>query len=401
MPEMKTKPTQLAIKLLTEQGIIPDFILCRAREPLDEQRKRKIETYANIGADYVISAPDIKTIYSVPLNFEQEHLGEKILKKLQLQPKVTPDWRSWESLVQRLEHPAHKVRIAMVCKYVDSGNYHIADSYISVNEALKHAGAYLNAGIEITWLDAKDFERHPENASMLDQFDGIVVPGGFGGTGVEGKIIAIQYAREHKIPFLGLCYGMQLAIIEYARHICGLDGAHTTEVDPKTPYPVIDMLPEQRTVKEKSGSMRLGVYGATLQENSFIFDLYYRTGRLQRDQQQLGLLRAQGQMFRLGKTPLHHMILERHRHRYEQNPQFIRQLEQAGLIFSGHHEREDGTKLMEFIELPRDKHPCFIATQSHPCFKSTLLDPAPLYVGFIAAALGTHSSVLPPEGQVV
>jgi len=402
MPEMKTKPTQLAIKLLTEQGIIPDFILCRAREPLDEQRKRKIETYANIGADYVISAPDIKqTVYAVPLNFEKEKLGEKILQKLHLQPKTIPDWRSWEALVHRLEHPAKRIRIAMVCKYVDSGNYHIADSYISVNESLKHAGAYLDAGLEITWLDAKDFERHPENITLLDQFDGIVVPGGFGSSGVEGKIMAIHYAREHKIPFLGLCYGMQLATIEYARHACGLAGAHTTEVDPRTPYPIIDMLPEQRSVKEKSGSMRLGAYGATLLENSFVFDLYYRTGRLQRDQEHLSILRAQGQLFRLGKTPLHNMILERHRHRYEQNPQFIRQLEQAGLVFSGYHEREDGTKLMEFIELPRSQHPCFIATQSHPCFKSTLIDPSPLYVGFVAAAQRTRELSPPQEEQTL
>ncbi len=402
MPEMKTKPTQLAIKLLTEQGIIPDFILCRAREPLDQQRKKKIETYANIGADYVISAPDIKnTLYAVPLNFEREHLGEKILKKLQLQPKTTPDWRNWEALTHRLEQPQRNINIAMVCKYVDSGNYHIADSYISVNEALKHAGAYLNAGVHITWLDAKDFEKNPASVAVLKSFDGVIVPGGFGGTGVEGKMMAIQYAREQKIPFLGLCYGMQLAIIEFARHVCGLQGAHTTEVDPRTPYPVIDMLPEQRLIKEKSGSMRLGVYGATLKEHSLVWELYQRTGRLQRDQQQLSLLRAQEQTFRLGRTPLHNMILERHRHRYEQNPQFIRQLEQAGLIFSGYHERDDETKLMEFIELPREQHPYFVATQSHPCFKSTLLDPSPLYVGFAAAALGAQNSLLPPEEQVL
>lgn len=398
MPEMKTKPTQMAIKLLTEHGIFPDFILCRAREPLDQQRKKKIETYANIGAEYVISAPDLKkTIYAAPLNFEREHLGEKILKKLGLQAKAQPDWTSWQELVRRLEQPEHVVKIAMVCKYVDSGNYHIADSYISVNEALKHAGASFHSEVQITWLDAKDFETHPETITLLDHFDGIIVPGGFGNSGVEGKMLAIQYAREHQIPFLGLCYGMQLAIIEAARHLCGFQGAHTTEVDPRTPYPVIDMLPEQRAVKEKSGSMRLGAYGAALREGSIVLSLYQNTGRLARDQQHIASLRDNNQQFRLGKTPLHNMILERHRHRYEQNPQFIQHLERVGFVFSGYHERVDGTKLMEFLELKKEQHPFFVGTQSHPCFKSTLLDPAPLYVGFVEAALQrqTHSPQVP------
>ncbi|MDP1694940.1 MAG: hypothetical protein Q8L34_05360, partial [Candidatus Woesearchaeota archaeon] len=386
------KPTQLAIKLLTEHGIFPDFILCRAREPLDQQRKKKIETYANIGADYVISAPDIKTIYSVPLNFEKEKLGEKILRKLALQPKTQPDWTAWEELVRRLEQPQKRVNIAMVCKYVDNGNYHIADAYISVNEALKHAGAHLHAGVSITWLDAKTFEQHPEQVAMLKQFDGVLVPGGFGGTGVEGKMMSIQYAREQNIPFLGLCYGMQLAVIEYARHVCGLIGAHTTEVDPRTPYPIIDMLPEQRTVKDKSGTMRLGTYAATLQEGSIVLDLYNRTGRFTHDQAQLSQVRGTDG-FRLGKTPLHNTILERHRHRYEQNPEYVATLTKQGLLFSGYHQRDDGTKLMEFIELPKAKHPFFVATQSHPCFKSSLLDPAPLYIGFIEAALERQASI--------
>ncbi len=387
MPEMKTKPTQMAVKLLLEHGIFPDFILCRAREPLDQQRKKKIETYANIGADYVISAPDVKnTLYAVPLNFEQEKLGQKILQKLHLQQRKDPDWQQWKSLVTRLEEPKHVVNLAMVCKYVDSGNYHIADSYISVNEALKHAGAALDTGVHITWLDAKDFEKHPATISQLQAFDGIIVPGGFGSSGVEGKIMAIQYAREHKIPYLGLCYGMQLAIVEFARHVCGLEGAHTTEVDPLTKYPVINMLSEQLAVKDKSGTMRLGAYAATLQEGSSVLNLYKTTGRFVQDQALLSVIRSKEQ-FRIGKTPLHNTILERHRHRYEQNPQFISLLEKHGLVFSGYHERDDGTKLMEFIELPKKEHPFFVGTQSHPCFKSSLLNPAPLYVGFVAAAL--------------
>lgn len=393
MPEMKTKPTQLAIKLLTEHGIFPDFILCRARETLDQQRKKKIETYANISAEYVISAPDIKsTIYAVPLNFEKEHLGEKILQKLHLQQKKSPEWNLWQALVDRIEQPRRKVNIAMVCKYVDSGNYHIADSYISVNEALKHAGAFINTNVEIAWLDAKEFEKHPETLPSLAQFDGILVPGGFGGTGVEGKISAIHYARENKIPFLGLCYGMQLAVIEYARHVCGLEGAHTTEVNSQTPYPVIAMLPEQRHIKEKSSTMRLGMYAATLDDTSIVLELYKKTGRLNRDQEALQHIET-SERFRLGKNITRNAILERHRHRYEQNPEFIPVLTKKGLYFSGYHEREDGTKLMEFIELPKTQHPFFVATQAHPCFRSTLLDPAPLYIGFVEAAVAKQLNV--------
>jgi CTP synthase len=359
--EMKTKPTQMAIKLLTEHGIFPDFILCRAKRPLDDIRKRKIETYANMDADHVISAPDVKnTIYSIPLNLEKEHLGEKILKKFKMQPKKQPDWTKWESLVNVLAKPQRRLNIALVGKYISSGDYQLNDAYISVNEAVNHAAAHLGAGVNIAWIDARRFEQHPEEIEDLKNYAGIIVPGGFGSTGVEGKIAAIKYARENNIPFLGLCYGMQLAVVEFARNVCKLKDAHTTEVNPKTPYPVIDMLPEQKNVSTISGTLRLGSYTAIVKKNTKVHELYLKKNRVNDDR-----------------------VTERHRHRYEQNPQFIEKLEKEGLIFSGYHQRADGTKLMEFIEL---NHPFFVATQAHPEFKSRLEDPSPLFYGFIEAA---------------
>ena len=384
MEEMKTKPTQMAIKLLTEQGIFPDFILCRAKRPLDAVRKKKIETYANIDSDHVISAPDIKnTIYSIPLNFEKEKLGEKILQQLRLEPRKQPDWASWQRLVTVLDNPGEQVNIAMVGKYMDIGDYTLTDSYISVKEALTHAAAALGVGMKITWIDAKTLEENEEAVKKLATFDGIVVPGGFGSTGVEGKIKAIQYAREQDIPFLGLCYGMQLAVIEFARHVCNLKEANSTEIHAETPHPVIDMLPEQKGISEMSGTLRLGAYAATIKPNTRIHDLYHRTGRLQRDQERMHALQYEGERMRTGKTPLENAILERHRHRYEQNPEYIDILEKNGLIFSGYHERNDGTKLMEFVELNKR---FFCSTQAHPEFKSRLEDPSHLFYGFIDAA---------------
>ncbi len=384
MEEMKTKPTQMAIKLLTEHGIFPDFILCRAKRPLDAVRKKKIETYANIDSDHVISAPDIKnTIYSIPLNFEKEKLGEKILRKLQLEPRKQPDWSAWQRLVSVLDNPPERVHIAMVGKYMDIGDYMLTDSYISVNEALHHAAAQSGVGVKITWIDSKTLEENEQEVKKLASYDGMVVPGGFGSVGVEGKIRAIQYAREQNIPFLGLCYGMQLAVIEFARHICNLQDANSTEIHAETPHPVIDMLPEQHGITEISGTLRLGAYAATLKPNTYVHDLYTSTGRLTRDASRVQYLIQNGETFRLGKTPLHNTILERHRHRYEQNPQYIDLLERNGMIFSGYHERNDGTKLMEFVEL---NHRFHVSTQAHPEFKSRLEDPSPLFLGFMQAA---------------
>jgi len=388
--EMKTKPTQQAIRLLSESGIFPDFILCRAREPLDEVRKKKIETYANIDADCVISAPDIDILYSIPLNFEKEGMGRKILSKFGLKPRKTPDWSNWEELVRRIKNPTRELKIAMVCKYIEIGDYRLSDSYISINQSLEHAGAHLGVRARIDWLDAKVFEKDRSELERLREYDGIIVPGGFGESGVEGKIEAIRFARESNVPYLGLCYGMQLAVIEFARNVCGMKGAHSTEIDPDTKYPVIDLQPTQKLLIEEEGyggTMRLGAYAATLKKGSLVMELYARTGRLEEDRKRIERLKADPkQSFRLGILSMEERtILERHRHRYEVSPRFVDILEENGLFFSGYHLRADGTRLMEFIELPG--HRFFVATQAHPEFKSMLEKPAPLFLGFLEAAM--------------
>jgi CTP synthase len=383
--EMKSKPTQQAIRTLNESGIFPDFVLCRATTPLDSVRKGKIETYSNIPSENIISAPDIDTIYRIPLNFEKEEFGRKLLERFGLKAKKKPDWSKWKELVEKIEKPGKTVNIAMVGKYVDIGDFSLADSYISINEALKHAGASLDAGIKINWVDSKKIEE--AGTGILKAYDGIIIPGGFGSTGIEGKIAAIKYARESDTPFLGLCLGLQMAVVEFARSI-GLSDANTTEVA-KTKSPVIDILPTQKELMKESqygGTMRLGAYAAIL-EKSRVLELYKKTGRLDKDKKRIKALnKEKGQNFRLGVlNNSENVVLERHRHRYEVNPKFIDKLKQKGLVFPGYHVREDKQKLMEFIEFPN--HKFFIATQAHPEFKSSLCDPSPLFLGFVEACL--------------
>jgi len=378
--EMKTKPTQQAIKSLYQLGIFPDFILCRAHQSLDNIRKKKIETYANIETDYVISAPDVDNVYEVPLNFEREKLGKKILGKLHLNPLKKSDWGEWKKLVKSINHPKKEIDIAMIGKYVDIGAFTLKDSYISVNEALRHAGATLNVGINIHWIDAKEIEEN--GTEILKNFRGIVVPGGFGLSGVEGKITAIKYARENNIPYLGLCFGMQLAVVEFARNVLGFSNAHTTEVDPKNRNPVIFLMPSQREILKESrygATMRLGAYSAILRKNTLVYRLYKESGRISSDMKKAKDIKEK---FRLGKIREgDEFVLERHRHRYEVNPQFISKFEKKGLIFSGMHRSINGEKLMEFIEIP--EHRFFVATQAHPEFKSSLCHPSPLFLGFV------------------
>jgi CTP synthase len=415
--EMKTKPTQHSIRLLGEQGISPDFILCRATQPLDKVRKGKIETYANIDVDHIISAPDVDTVYSIPLNFEEERIGEKILDHFEIQPRRTPDWSSWERLVTRIKNPERTLKIAMVGKYVEIGDFALTDSYVSVNQALEHAGAAFGVDIEIDWLNATEFEG--EDASPIEKlldYDGILVPGAFGATGAEGMIDSIEFARTRKLPYLGLCYGLHMAVVEYARNVCELDGANTTEIDPRTPHPVIAVMNEQRTIidaetwerwreispqiemvatawdggkHQLGGSMRLGAYAARLQDGTVVQKLYDETDRIEQDRLRMDFLRQErGQAFRIGRVVENaSVVLERHRHRWEVSPEYISQIENAGLVFSGFHETAEGTRLMEFIELPSDVHPYFVATQAHPEFRSRLDNPAPLFLGFIRAAL--------------
>ncbi|MCK4996682.1 CTP synthase [Candidatus Pacearchaeota archaeon] len=353
--EMKTKPTQLAIKMLRENGIQPDFILCRGKLPLDNIRKKKIERYSNVQPGHVISAPDVvgdetaNTIYVVPLNFEKDELGSKLMNKLKLEKRKEPEWDAWSEMVRRTTKPSRYVDIAIVGKYLEVGNFQLTDSYLSVSAALSHAGAANDVGINIHWISSKKIENGEVDFS---KYDGILVPGGFGSSGVEGKIAAVQYARENDIPYLGLCYGLQMAVIEFARNVCGLD-ANTTEVDKDVVHKIVDILPEQANVKSKGGTMRLGSYQALLKETSGIAKIYGGN-----------------------------KVSERHRHRYEVNPEYHEALEENGLIISG--KSPDG-KLAEFIEIPNKKF--FFATQSHPEFKSCPMKPAPMFDAFIKSML--------------
>ncbi|HUT00448.1 MAG TPA: CTP synthase [Candidatus Thermoplasmatota archaeon] len=353
--EAKTKPTQHSVKLLREIGIQPDFIITRSEKPLDDVRKEKIALFCNVSGEDVISDSNIDNVYGVPLLFEEQELCKKILKKLGLR-KEEIDFNAWKNYIAKIRKLEKKVKIGIVGKYFDIGAFKLSDSYISVIEAVKHAAWNNNVRPEIEWIDSKIYEKQPRKIVNLKKVDGIIVPGGFGLSGVEGKISTIKYARENKIPYLGLCLGMQLAVVEYARNVCGLKGAHTTEVEKNTPYPVIDFIPDQIKIVTESrygATMRLGAYPAILTEGSVIRKLY-------NDQNK---------------------VYERHRHRYEVNPQYIETLGKKGLVFSG---RSPDGILMEFMELPT--HPYFTGTQAHPEFKSRPMKPAPLFDGLIKAA---------------
>lgn len=388
--EMKTKPTQQAIKLLSEHGIFPNFILCRAKEPLDSVRKKKIEIYANIDSEHVISAPDIDTLYRVPLNFEKDNLGKKILKEFFLKPRKKADWSFLEKSVKIIENPKNYINVAMVGKYIDIGEFSLKDSYISVSQALEHAGAKNNCGIKIDWLSAQDIEKGIIGEKELKKYDGIIVPGGFGKEGVEGKLKVIRYSREKNIPFLGLCFGMQLAIVEFARNVCKLKNANSVEIDPETKYPVINFIENQRKIIKESrygGTMRLGVYAAHLFEDSLVYRLYREMNRIEEDKKIVEELKKdKDNSFRLGYLEKDKpVIVERHRHRYEVNNDFVKIIQDGGLYFSGYHNINDNERLMEFIEIK--KHRFFVATQAHPEFRSTIFSPAPLFYGFVKASL--------------
>lgn len=353
--EMKSKPMQHSVKELRTIGIQPDIIICRSDYVVDEIRKDKIALFCNVKKEDIISNPNLENVYELPLVFEQQKLGDKILKKLNLKPRKN-DLKELRSFIEKTKKIKKNVRIGIVGKYFDIGKYRLPDSYISVIEAIKHAAWNNNVKPDIKWIDSKTFEKNPEKVSMLKEFDGIIVPGGFGLSGIEGKIETIKYARIHKIPFLGLCLGMQLAVVEFARNVCGMKNSNSTEFDTKTSYPVIDFIPEQAKMISESrygATMRLGAYPAILKEGSLIRKLY-------------------------GKSE----VSERHRHRYEVNPKYVDVLEKKGLVFSG---RSPDGVLMEFMELPN--HPCFIGTQAHPEFKSRPMKPSPMFNGLIKACI--------------
>jgi CTP synthase len=354
--EAKTKPTQHSVKLLREIGIQPDFIIARTEKPLDDVRKEKIALFCNVHGDDVISDSNIDNVYGVTLLFEEQELCKKILRKLNLRRKEN-NFKRWQNFIAKVKKldKSKSVKIGIVGKYFDIGAYKLSDSYISVIEAVKHAAWNNNVRPQVEWIDSKLFEKHPRKIVALDKMNGIIVPGGFGSSGIEGKIATIKYAREHNIPYLGLCLGMQLAVVEYARNVCGLKDANTTEVDKNTSNPVIDFIPEQVKLLRDSrygATMRLGSYPAVLTKGSLVQKLY-------------------GQ----------NTVNERHRHRYEVNPKYVETLEKSGLVFSG--KSPDGI-LMEFMELPN--HPYFVGTQAHPEFKSRPMKPAPMFDGLIKAA---------------
>lgn len=354
--EMKTKPTQHAVRALNSTGVHPDFIIARSDVPLDKKRKEKMALFCNVSQERIVSAPDVASIYDVPINFEKDHMSDHVLSALHLKPRTPSQLGPWKAFAKKVQNTTSEVNIAVVGKYFDTGSFVLSDAYISVLEAIKFSAYKLGVKPKIHWLNAKDFsDGVPKGA--LKGYDGILVPGGFGETGIEGKINVIEYTRTHGIPYFGLCYGMQLMVIEYARHVLKLKDAHTVEINPNTPHPVIDIMPEQKKLmKEKNygGTMRLGAYPAILRKSTLARELY--------------------------GTPT---VEERHRHRYEVNPEYIAQLADAGLVFSG---TSPSGILMEIAELPKKQHPFFLGTQFHPEFTARPLSPHPLFTGFIEAS---------------
>ena len=357
--EQKTKPTQHASRTLNSAGLQSDIIVARSTEDIDGKRKEKIAFNCGMKVEDIISAPTAESIYEIPLNFEKDDMGEVICEKLKIKSKKK-DFKEWKDFVDKIKKAAKTVKIGIIGKYFSTGDFVLADSYISVIEAIKHSAYFQGRKPAIEWLNAEKYEGKgaEDNLEKLNEYDGIIVPGGFGDRGVEGKIAAIKYCRENKLPILGICYGMQLMVVEFARHLARMKGAHTTEVNPKTPYNVIDILPEQKEKMIKNdygGSMRLGAYDAKVKKGTTAYSAY-------------------GQ----------EKISERHRHRYEVNPDFIKQLEENGIIFSG---QSPSAKLMEIVELPKNVHPFFLGAQFHPEFKSRPLDPHPLFLKLIEAAI--------------
>ncbi|MEA2398647.1 MAG: synthase [Thermoleophilaceae bacterium] len=356
--ELKTKPTQHSVQELRRIGIQPHLLVCRSEGALSREIREKIGLFANLPVEAVISARDVDSIYKVPLYFRAEGLDDQILDHFHIEGAPSAELSDWEALVKRADSAQQVVRIGMVGKYNK-----LSDAYISVNEALGHAGFHNDARVDIHWVDAEGLDS-ADAQRELEGCDGILIPGGFGVRGVEGKIRAARWAREHGVPYLGICLGMQVAVSEFARHVVGMEGANSTEFDPETPFPVIDLLPEQKEVRDMGGTMRLGADPVKLHDGTRAQEIY-------------------------GEQ----VIYERHRHRYEVNNHLRKRLEQAGLVCSG---TSPDDRLVEVIELP--DHPFFVAAQFHPEFKSRPLRPQPLFREFVAAAL-ERARVRAPEQE--
>ena len=344
--ELKTKPTQHSVNELRRIGIHPDVIVCRSHEELDQGIKDKIALFADVDVRSVVACPDVADVYFVPKVLQEEGLDELVCEQLGLHTPPA-ELAEWQTLIDRIDARSGEVTIALVGKYVK-----LHDAYLSVHEALKHAGVHQGCAVRVRWLDAEDMS-YEEAADLLENVDGVLVPGGFGSRGWEGKILACQVAREREIPYLGICLGMHVAVSEFARNVCGLDGANSTEMDPETPHPVIDLLPEQKEIEDLGGTMRLGAQAVELVDGTRTQEIYAEA-----------------------------VIHERHRHRYEVNNHYRERLVEAGLVVSGTF--QEG-RLVEVIELP--EHPWFVASQFHPEFKSRPTRPAPLFREFVGAAL--------------
>ncbi|MXV78674.1 CTP synthase [Candidatus Poribacteria bacterium] len=347
--ESKSKPTQHSIRKLQELGVHPDLLLCRTSQHIDDSVRRKIALLCGISEDFILEGLDTKCVDEIPLNFEEQGMGHLVSKKLMLERRATLD-AEWIAMVDKLKNPQHKTHIAIVGKYTTG-----CDAYISVQEAIKHGGIANNAEVHIEWIEAEDVTEQTDLDALFQNIDGILVPGGFGDRGIEGMIKAVQYARENSIPYFGLCLGMQCLVIEFARNVANLKHANSTEVDEQTPYPVIDLMLEQRGIADKGATMRLGHYPCVLKEDTISYNAYQQP-----------------------------IILERHRHRYEVNNDYRSQLADAGLTLSG--VSPDGS-LVEIAEVA--DHPWMIGSQFHPEFQSKPLTPHPLFRDFIAAVL-TH-----------
>lgn len=366
--EMKSKPAQASIYELYKLGLQPDFVICRSEIPMDEKRRDTISFNTGIRVDHLISAPDVDKIYKIPLILQDQGMPQKLLETLGVTPKNPSNIEDWVKMVEKAEKASQKVKIAIVGKYFNSGDFSLEDSYVCVLEAIKHASWDLGVSPEIVWFNSEDLE-NPEIAQKVEnelkQANGIIVPQGWGSRGVEGKVKTVQIARENKIPYLGLCFGMQMAVIEYARNVLGLSNANSEEVNPKTPFPVIHIMENQREYLAKQnygGTIRLGAWPCVLKKGSMLEKIYSQSN------------------FDQENSPLGITVWERHRHRYEVNNEFKSALEEKGLIISGIS--PDGN-LVEAVELPSEIHPFFVGTQFHPEYKSRPLAPHPLFKAFI------------------
>ena len=365
--EMKTKPAQASIYDLYKLGLQPNFVVCRSQIEMDDRRKKALAFNTGVREENIIANPDTDTIYKTPLKFLEQDMDKKLLKEMGLKRK-NKDLEEWKKTLDTAQSAKKEVKIAITGKYFKSGSFSLEDAYVCVIEALKHASWNLKTKPVIRWFDVESFENEKDKKILekeLLTYDGIIVPQGWGSRGVEGKIKVVEFARKNKIPYLGLCFGMQMAVIEYARNVCSMTGANSTEVNPETPYPVIHVMPEQeKYLREKNygGTIRLGSWPCKIAKNTLIGKSYLKYAP---------------------DYISHNEIQERHRHRYEVNNEFIKQLQEYGLIISG--TSPDG-KLVETIELPKNSHPFFVGTQFHPEYKSRLLRPHPLFISFIFAA---------------